>query len=331
MLHNIYKMILFLPFLVIISMFPTSHAEVISFITDEDTYSLGSIISFSGTVNDSETVQVFLTINSTETELITKSMIAYNDGAFNFGPFNTYKIFSSPGTYTITSFTEHQDPKNGISTILENKDKQITVINFFDLKLESIGDKTIEKGKTISFTVEITDTSMVDEVYSLANNPPAGASINPATGLFTWTLSEVNKLDSYVFDIVVQKNDSVNKETITITIVNNTSNTADMKIIEETKENPTIKTTKQETEMSEGKLVPFIDSIQNPQEIIDRYNNEQNYKKWFDTNYPEYSSIYEAVGIIEPLKIPALFVDDSIDPQHYINRYNSEQNYKKMV
>ncbi|PIW32338.1 MAG: hypothetical protein COW27_04495, partial [Nitrosopumilales archaeon CG15_BIG_FIL_POST_REV_8_21_14_020_37_12] len=30
------------------------------------------------------------------------------------------------------------------------------------------------------------------------------------------------------------------------------------------------------------------------------YNNEASYKKWFDDNYPEYSSIYEAVGLDEP-------------------------------
>jgi len=33
---------------------------------------------------------------------------------------------------------------------------------------------------------------------------------------------------------------------------------------------------------------------------VDRYNNEESYKKWFDDNYSQYSSIYEAVGLEEP-------------------------------
>ncbi|MCE9651502.1 MAG: hypothetical protein K8Q89_00320, partial [Nitrosarchaeum sp.] len=39
-----------------------------------------------------------------------------------------------------------------------------------------------------------------------------------------------------------------------------------------------------------------------PQSYVDRYNNEPTYKKWFDTNFPQYSSIYEAVGLVEPTK-----------------------------
>ncbi|MDX1442121.1 MAG: CFI-box-CTERM domain-containing protein, partial [Nitrosopumilaceae archaeon] len=37
-----------------------------------------------------------------------------------------------------------------------------------------------------------------------------------------------------------------------------------------------------------------------PQSYVDRYNNEATYKAWFDENYPEYKSIYEAVGLEEP-------------------------------
>ena len=45
---------------------------------------------------------------------------------------------------------------------------------------------------------------------------------------------------------------------------------------------------------------PFIDTTLDPQHYVDRYNNELIYKKWFDDNYPEYSSIYQAVGLEEP-------------------------------
>ncbi|MFB5627991.1 MAG: CFI-box-CTERM domain-containing protein, partial [Nitrosarchaeum sp.] len=44
----------------------------------------------------------------------------------------------------------------------------------------------------------------------------------------------------------------------------------------------------------------FVDPTKDPQSYVDRYNNEPSYKKWFDTNFPEYSSIYDAVGLDEP-------------------------------
>ncbi|MCH7560607.1 MAG: hypothetical protein IIC67_04425 [Thaumarchaeota archaeon] len=46
---------------------------------------------------------------------------------------------------------------------------------------------------------------------------------------------------------------------------------------------------------------PFVDPTKDPQSYVDRYNSEPTYKKWFDENYPEYSSIYEAVGLPKPI------------------------------
>jgi hypothetical protein len=91
----------------------------------------------------------------------------------------------------------------------------------------------------------------------------------------------------------------------------------------------------------------FVDQSKNPQHYIDRYNNESKYKQWFDKNYPQYISIYQAVGLEEPVKeniveiktekpeekLPKLtiaaFVDQSKNPQHYIDRYNNESKYKQ--
>jgi len=48
-------------------------------------------------------------------------------------------------------------------------------------------------------------------------------------------------------------------------------------------------------------LASFVDPNQDPQSYVDRYNDEEAYMNWFDKNYPEYSSIYEAVGLEEPV------------------------------
>ncbi len=71
-----------------------------------------------------------------------------------------------------------------------------------------------------------------------------------------------------------------------------------------------------------------MDESKDPQYYIDRYNNEPKYKAWFDENFPEYDSIYQAVGLEKPLEIPAPFVDPEKDPQSYVDRYNNEPNYK---
>ncbi len=44
----------------------------------------------------------------------------------------------------------------------------------------------------------------------------------------------------------------------------------------------------------------FYDSDLGPQHYIDRYNNENKYRKWFDTYYSNYTSIYQAVDVEEP-------------------------------
>jgi len=48
-------------------------------------------------------------------------------------------------------------------------------------------------------------------------------------------------------------------------------------------------------------LAPFVDESKDPQSYVDRYNNEIRYKEWFDVTYPEYASIFEAVGLEEPV------------------------------
>ena len=52
------------------------------------------------------------------------------------------------------------------------------------------------------------------------------------------------------------------------------------------------------------KLAGFVDPEKGAQYYIDRYNKEKKYKDWFHKNYPQYSSIYEAVGLEEPKEKP---------------------------
>ena len=46
-------------------------------------------------------------------------------------------------------------------------------------------------------------------------------------------------------------------------------------------------------------MASFVDTSKDPQSYVDRYNNEPTYKEWFDENYSQYDSIYQAVGLDE--------------------------------
>ncbi|MCE2507433.1 MAG: hypothetical protein J4F36_13405, partial [Nitrosopumilaceae archaeon] len=47
-------------------------------------------------------------------------------------------------------------------------------------------------------------------------------------------------------------------------------------------------------------IASFVDLSKDPWDYVERYKTEPNYKKWFDDNYSQYSSIFEAVGLPEP-------------------------------
>jgi len=189
-----------------------------------------------------------------------------------------------------------------------------------NVQISSMGKLTIDEGKLLSFTVKLVDNSVKDVVFSLEKNPPSGAKIISNTGMFSWTPSSSDGGKTHTFDVVAKKDGISDRETITI-VVNDVMNDSQST----TEPEPKQKT----SEPKELGIAPFVDESKDPQSYVDRYNSEAIYKKWFDDNYSEYSSIYEAVGLEKPLEIPAPFVDESKDPQSYVDRYNSEAIYKK--
>jgi len=73
------------------------------------------------------------------------------------------------------------------------------------------------------------------------------------------------------------------------------------------------------------KIPNFPSLDKSPQFYIDRYNNEPNYKSWFDSQFP-FNSIHDVVSY----KITHIDGFPSLDksPQFYIDRYNNEPDYK---
>ena len=185
-----------------------------------------------------------------------------------------------------------------------------------NIQISPLGKLTIDEGKLLLFTAKLADNSVKDVVFSLENSPPAGSKIISNTGVFSWTPTSSDGGKTYSFDIVAKKDGLSDKETITITV----NDVLDGP--QTTEPEPTV-------EPKELGIASFVDETKDPQSYVDRYNNEATYKKWFDDNFAEYDSIYQAVGLEEPLQIPASFVDETKDPQSYVDRYNNEATYKK--
>jgi VCBS repeat-containing protein len=89
-------------------------------------------------------------------------------------------------------------------------------------KLAAIGSKTVDEETPLSFSAGASDVDLPANAltYSLVN-APAGASINPSTGAFTWTPSEAQGAGSYNVTFRVTDNGTPAlsaEETITITV-----------------------------------------------------------------------------------------------------------------
>ena len=90
--------------------------------------------------------------------------------------------------------------------------------------LVPIGDKSVDEGVLLSFTASATDADLPPNslTFSLDAGAPAGASIDPATGLFAWTPGEAQGPGVYPVTVRVTDNGTPpldDYETIQITVV----------------------------------------------------------------------------------------------------------------
>ena len=224
-------------------------------------------------------------------------------GIFESIPQPVKNAFHEVGTYQIHAFVYKIENATSIDVLFDGNRvllKQETV-----LELNSIQDVTTEVEKTVVFTASVSDSSFSNVVFSLKNQP-VGASIDSETGKFVWVVPKsFGSYDDvkYVFDVIATDGDKQDKETVTVTV----KKAYDEPIIEEKEINLNQNEINNSedivsNESDEPLKIPasFVDTTKDPQSYVDRYNNEENYKEWFDTNYPQYSSIYQAVGLDEP-------------------------------
>jgi hypothetical protein len=292
------------------------NADVTVISLKEDSYSDDENFTFVGTESEGAK-SIFVIIRGSTGKYIgmLSDPVSDSDGSFETIPRPVDNFFKFSGTYNATAFADDQQESEGIFILLNYDGDRVTVIPNFVLELKKIGNKSVNEKETLSFTATATDSSLKDLEFKLDQNPPSGATIDSKTGLFSWTPTITQGPASYIFDIVVLKGPSEDRETITVTV-----------------SEPSVPAPPPEP----TKNIPnFVDPKQGAQYYLDRYNDEPAYKDWFDTNYPDYT-IQEAIELAIPNAFPepdppkelAPFVDPTQDPQYYIDRYNNEPTYK---
>jgi len=173
-------------------------------------------ISFTATASDSN--------NPAQTLMFSLSgapagaSINPSTGAFSWTPIES----QGPGSYPFDVIVID----NGTPNLSDSETITITVneVNVAPV-LDPVGGKSVSDGELLSFTATASDPDIPANtlMFSLSG-APAGASINPSTGAFSWT---PNGQGQFSFDVIVIDNGTPNlsdSETITITVNEPSSN-----------------------------------------------------------------------------------------------------------
>jgi hypothetical protein len=92
------------------------------------------------------------------------------------------------GTPTVSGTYSFVVKVTDANTITATRSYSLNVSSNSPPVIATIGDKTVNEGQTLTFTVQASDPDGDTLTYS-ASNLPSGATFNPATHVFTWTPS----------------------------------------------------------------------------------------------------------------------------------------------
>ncbi|MEO5803478.1 MAG: reprolysin-like metallopeptidase, partial [Verrucomicrobiota bacterium] len=188
-------------------------------ITDEDVPLSG--ISF--TVSDAETAAnaLIITTNSSNTNLVANSGLAISGTGTNRSLAIT-PLLNQSGNSTITiSVSDGQSTTNTTFLLTVNPVNDAPVVATIPSPM------TINEGALLQFTNSATDVEGNQLTFSLDPGFPGGASIDPITGVFTWTPTEAQAPATNSITVRVTDNGSPNLSgTRTFTVIANEVNAA---------------------------------------------------------------------------------------------------------
>jgi hypothetical protein len=162
----------------------------------------GTLLSFQANATDSDSPTQTL-IFSLDAGAPAGAGINPNSGVFTWTP------TGAQGPSTNNVIIRVRDNGSPLLDDFENIAITVTETNTPPL-LAPIGNKTIDEGSELAFTASASDSDTPAQslTYSLGGSVPAGASIHPSTGLFSWTPAETQGPGTNSLTVIVTDNGS---------------------------------------------------------------------------------------------------------------------------
>jgi len=168
-----------------------------------------SLLTFTATASDPDIPAQTLTFSLGPGAPAGASINAMT-GVFTWTPTEA----QGPGVYTIRVIVS-----DGNLTDYEDVSVTVNEVNVAPV-LDPIGAKSVNELELLTFTATASDTDLPPQTltFSLGVGAPAGASINSATGVFTWTPTEAHGPSVYTIRIIVSDGSLQDYEDITVTV-----------------------------------------------------------------------------------------------------------------
>ncbi len=114
----------------------------------------------------------------------------------SFGDFNWAVPRSQPGGVVSFDATA-TDSISGLSTTI-----LITLTIYGEPVLDAISSQSVNEGGTLTFTAQATTSDTGSVAFSLSSYAPLGSSIDPDSGVFTWTPTPDQSPGNYYFQVI---------------------------------------------------------------------------------------------------------------------------------
>jgi hypothetical protein len=216
-------------------------------VSDDGTPALNNSRTFTVVVNESnappvlatvgnkaasEGTQLTFTATATDSDLPAQTLTFSLDAGAPAGA-----SITSGGVFTWTPSEAQGGTTNAITIRvtdspggLQDSETIVVIVNEVNAApvLGAIGNKSVNEGSTLSFTVTATDSDTPAQTltYSLDAGAPAGATIHPSSGAFSWTPGEAGGPSTNTITIRVTDSPGGSQDSETIVVIVNEVNNA---------------------------------------------------------------------------------------------------------
>ncbi len=276
--------------------------DQITVYSDKSTYAVGDAIDANWIVPDyssetDTTIMVITPIGTTATSDVFSNSTEYLVNSTNNFVEGTYTIRIEHGQYygekSILFVSSEETTTTETTTDTTTEIAQGSCIDNSKISIH-LDDTSYTKGEKVSISTELCDVISNEYVITQILDP-----FNTRLTIDQFLPENTDFDKQYSTDGGLWKLDG--KYTIKSTYLDNSVEST-FDFVATVEEIPT-------TELIET-IASFVDSDKDPQYYVDRYTNEESYKEWFDTNYSQYDSIYQAVGLDESVS-PILNSDNN--------------------